>query len=396
MESISRDEALLRLARIEGLVNDLGGMVWEFDWQDAVYTYVSAGAERILGYPASDWLKPGFWRGHVHPEDVGWAAEYCERRTDNLEDHELEYRMTHRTGRVVWVRDIVSIDRENGLEGRLRGILSDITAHRLAVEKLAAKVREFDEVFRITGDLYFHIAPTGEFLDFKAATLDMLYVQPDSFLGKQPSEVLPESLALTVTRNCALACETGVMTMTEYELPVRGESRHWESRFLPLDDGGVVIVSRDITERHEADSALVQSEQRYRTLVGLFPYAIWIASLSDRCLFGNEAARRLLTGDSGLQFVGVRIPDMTPDDASGRSETGRVTAQMRSWTPGTPPPTTSVMRGTMRTIDGRTVHIERAAAGISFEGASAVLIVARDLADELAVEREADEKKNPE
>ena len=41
----------------------------EADPETLQITYVGPQAEEILGFPTSEWLKPGFWLDRVHPED---------------------------------------------------------------------------------------------------------------------------------------------------------------------------------------------------------------------------------------------------------------------------------------------------------------------------------------
>jgi PAS domain-containing protein len=66
---------------------------------------VSANVERLLGYPRAEWLEPGFWAAHLHPDDRARTVEACLASTARLEDHKLEYRFLARDGRTVWLRD---------------------------------------------------------------------------------------------------------------------------------------------------------------------------------------------------------------------------------------------------------------------------------------------------
>ena len=103
MRMLSADQLL-------SLINALGGVVWEADPETFQFLFVSEAAERILGYPTQSWLgEPDFWRRHTHPDDVERCTELCLAASRRGEDHEFEYRMIAADGRIVWLRDIVTV-----------------------------------------------------------------------------------------------------------------------------------------------------------------------------------------------------------------------------------------------------------------------------------------------
>jgi diguanylate cyclase (GGDEF)-like protein/PAS domain S-box-containing protein len=122
--------------RFRDLVNSTDGIVWEADAVTFNFTFVSQQAERLLGYPTEDWLKPGFWVEHLHPDDKDWAPEYCAACTGRLESHDFEYRFIALDGHVVWLRDIVNVVSENDAPRWLRGIMVDITERKAAEEEI--------------------------------------------------------------------------------------------------------------------------------------------------------------------------------------------------------------------------------------------------------------------
>lgn len=128
--------------RFRHLVDSTDGIVWEAEAATFVFTSVSNNAERLLGYPVADWLAPGFWASHIHPEDRDQAVQFCAACTGRSEDHEFEYRFIARDGRLVWLRDLVKVVEEEGKPRWLRGLIVDITERRLAEEALRDSLKE--------------------------------------------------------------------------------------------------------------------------------------------------------------------------------------------------------------------------------------------------------------
>lgn len=122
--------------RLDDLVASIDGIVWEADARTVTFTYVSSKAERLLGYPASDWLKPGFWQAHIYKDDQIWAPQFCAERARSLQPHEFEYRFVALDGRIVWLRDLVTVVAEAGEPRWLRGVMVDITARKKKDEEL--------------------------------------------------------------------------------------------------------------------------------------------------------------------------------------------------------------------------------------------------------------------
>ncbi|GAB4398722.1 MAG: hypothetical protein OHK0053_17850 [Microscillaceae bacterium] len=125
------------------LINTIDGIVWEADAQTFQFTFVSQQAERLLGYPLERWTQePDFWVNHIFEEDRDIALRYCQEQTHALQAHEFEYRMIAADGRLVWLRDIVSVEAKLEHPHKLRGLIVDITTQKQTEQELQqAKVR---------------------------------------------------------------------------------------------------------------------------------------------------------------------------------------------------------------------------------------------------------------
>src|SRR5215217_4455188 len=121
---------MLSSEQLLSLINGIGGIVWEAEAETFRFTFVSDEAVLVLGFPVRDWLDdPDFWRRHTHPDDIERCATLCREASRRGEDHAFEYRMIAADGRVVWLRDIVSV-RQSEAGTRLIGISLDITAEK--------------------------------------------------------------------------------------------------------------------------------------------------------------------------------------------------------------------------------------------------------------------------
>lgn len=131
------EESLRKLQHdYAALVNSIEGIVWEADAETFQFVFVSAQAEHILGYPVSLWLtEHDFWINHIHPEDRDWVVRSCLEATTHLRNNDLEYRMMAADGRTVWLRDIVTVQVEDGVP-KLRGVMIDITQQKKNEERL--------------------------------------------------------------------------------------------------------------------------------------------------------------------------------------------------------------------------------------------------------------------
>jgi PAS domain S-box-containing protein len=134
------------------LIDSVDGIVWETD-ASFRFIYVSKQAERLLGYPVRRWYEePDFWVTHVYPDDREWAASYCRKAAEQCLPHEFEYRMRAADGRIVWLRDLVTVVSEDGRPQRLRGIMVDITAQRHIHERLERTVSLLEATLDSTAD----------------------------------------------------------------------------------------------------------------------------------------------------------------------------------------------------------------------------------------------------
>ena len=104
-----------------------------------VWQYVSPQIETILGYTPEQWCGDAhLWLSRIHADDLArvLTAETDEAHRLETGGGAVEYRMRHRDGHVVWVRDDALLVRDADGVHRWHGVMSDITERRSAEDEL--------------------------------------------------------------------------------------------------------------------------------------------------------------------------------------------------------------------------------------------------------------------
>lgn len=138
----TRDELLVERKRVDDLVSDVPGVVWQA-WGDPTspvgqrLDFVSGYAFRLLGYKPDEWLQaPNFWLSIIHPDDRARAMREAHELYGAGFGGVIEFRWIGRDGREVWVESHVRTIRENGVSIGMRGVALDVSARkRLELER---------------------------------------------------------------------------------------------------------------------------------------------------------------------------------------------------------------------------------------------------------------------
>ena len=134
-------EARLREAeeRYRALVENVPTVAYTQELGDhRTAVYVSPRIRDLTGYDPKDFeADPDLWYAVVHPDDRQRVEAEDKRTEDTGEPFRVEYRVVHRDGRVLWVRDESVLVRA-GDEAPLywQGVMSDITEARTFAEQL--------------------------------------------------------------------------------------------------------------------------------------------------------------------------------------------------------------------------------------------------------------------
>ncbi len=142
-DAVKRFQTLAEQIPAVTYIEPLGGL--------AHPAYMSPQYEQLFGYSPEERLAdPGLWERLVHPDDRDRVLADIDALDDDADGWCFEYRMVHRDGHIVWVRDQAT--RAYGDDGTplfYLGVLFDITDSKLAHDELShalAELRRADEM----------------------------------------------------------------------------------------------------------------------------------------------------------------------------------------------------------------------------------------------------------
>jgi diguanylate cyclase (GGDEF)-like protein/PAS domain S-box-containing protein len=114
--------------------------------------YVSPQIRSILGYTPEEWCADaGLWASRLHPQDRDRVLRHEARSEADLAHPggASEYRLRHRDGHMVWIRDdaLLVPDRDGSL--RWHGVLSDISERKQVEAELEQRAAQQSAVARL-------------------------------------------------------------------------------------------------------------------------------------------------------------------------------------------------------------------------------------------------------
>lgn len=108
------------------------------------YSFISERIEAMTGHSHAEWNEPKAWFRFMHPEDLPRMAGIDGSLLQHERDYEWEYRLLHKDGSSVWIRDLFRIDRKADGSQELRGMMTDVTVLKSRELALAERERELE------------------------------------------------------------------------------------------------------------------------------------------------------------------------------------------------------------------------------------------------------------
>lgn len=290
--------------RFRTLVETIPAAVFLYDEQTL---YVNSAAERITGYSRDELLGIGdFWQ-LVHPDSRPRLMEvYTAHERGETIPTEYEVQIVTKSGESRWVLFVFDWVGAGPERGALLGTAIDITRRKTAEASARRIGDQLRAMFDAFPDLLLRLDAQATILEYLASPGRPLYRQPEEFLGRRVSEVMPPDVALLMEEAIGRVRTFAEPVSIEYSLPFRAGKRYLETRLMPFAEDEVLALVRDVTGRKAAEEALRASEIRYKALYMDNPTMYFTLAPNGMVLSVNEFGARQL-GYSAQELEGKPV-----------------------------------------------------------------------------------------
>jgi PAS domain S-box-containing protein len=289
--------------------------------------FISDNINQMVGYKGKSFLEDSnFWTNHIHPDD----KKRIFKEIKNLFKkgrYSIEYRFKHKKGHYIWVRDEMKLVKDKkGKATEIVGFWIDITERKKAEEAL----RESEELYRTLVET----SPDGIVLTDMDTNIIMVnqsayetlgYKKAEDVLGKSSFDLMAPEDQHRIFENVEELLETGRVKNVEFNFIHRNGTR------IPIEFNASLVydekgepkaffgISRNVTERKEAEMVIKESQEKYSNLFHQSNDAIIIHDLKGGMMDVNQKAVDLF-GYTKKILLSKKVPELHPKDELKKSK----------------------------------------------------------------------------
>lgn len=275
----------------------------------------------IVGYTPAELKAMTFWE-LTDPEDLpltrSMVAELAEGRTSQ---YAIDKRYRRRDGSPVWCRVTTTCTRDEAGRARFIRLVEDITERRATEDALRRSEQFSRSVIESSRDCIKTLSLEGRLTWIGDRGKQALCLDDVSqVIGRSWIEFWSGEYRERA-RAAVQAAASGSTGSFVGPYPVQGRDRWWDVVVSPIRDAegrpeSLLAVSRDITDRFEAEAKLKEGAQQLEQLANAIPQLAWMSEPDGHIFWFNEGWYRY-TGKNleemqGWGWKSVHDPEMLP------------------------------------------------------------------------------------
>jgi len=236
-----------------------------------------------------------------------------------------EYRLSRKDGKHVWVETDATVLYRGGKAYAIHGIARDITDRKRTVEALKESEEMYKALVTTSPDAIVVTDLEGTCIYASSQAFKVSGGKaPEDLIGKNTFEFIDAKDRERAKMNLKKTLENGFTRNEEYILKrIDGSSYTGELNASLIKDingqpKAFIATIRDITERRQAEEALRQSEQNYKTLIENINVGIYRNTVGPvgKFIEANPAIVKMFGYDTRDEFLATHVADLyqNPED----------------------------------------------------------------------------------
>lgn len=236
--------------------------------KDGYFISINKVCEKIWGYKPEDLIG----KKHialVFEEDRNSTEKISKSILSGEKITAFENRYIHKNNTIVPMLWSANWDNK---EGVIYCIARDITEKKKADQQLEQSERRFKTLAQEGSDMICILDHNANFTYASPASTRILKITPEEFIGTNAFEYVHLDDYESVQNQFNKILEIPQIKIKPFRFKHKEDNWIWMETIVinKFDDpsiNGIVVISRDITEKKKAEQQLEQSEQRFKTLV---------------------------------------------------------------------------------------------------------------------------------
>ncbi len=288
------------------LIENIPDVVWKIR-TDGKLLYISPNVSSVLGYTPEEFLEDEIsWSDIVHPDDRQIGYESFSLLFSDNKPFNLTYRVIQKNGTVVWLHDrSIRSYEQNGVI-IADGVFSNITEQKKAEEALIESEKRYRNFFTNTALAIAITDDSGNILEINDTMKRQLGISDFTGMKVKNFNMIPSQMREIVD----LLRNKGKVENYEMQLKNIHGIPYWASASIqPIKFGeqqAFITTQINITEQKNAENKLIQSEEKFRSLIENIPDVVWKIRADGKILYISPNISKVF-GYTPEEFVEERI-----------------------------------------------------------------------------------------
>ena len=319
----SKEHLLQSEGRYRSILDNMEEAYYEVDLKGKS-TFFNSSAIKSLGYTREEMLGMNY-RQYVDEEDIQKVFTAFNRvfRTGDTIRH-MEWILRTKAGKMVPIEGSISLIKDiKGNPSGFSGVIRDITDRKSAEDQLRESEEKYRGILENMDDAYYETDLAGNYIFFNEAFMSKTHYTREELTRMNFKSLISPDFHQHVIEAFTEVYKTGkTIRLLEYDVFSKdGVKLNIESWVSPVFNKknrtvGFKGIARDVTERKQTEKALIENEERFRSLIQNSLDVIVVLDENGLIKYESPSMYRILKYPQGEMIGKNPVDFIHPEDVN--------------------------------------------------------------------------------